>query len=182
MSDDRWYYFLSIEKDFIRTIDYVELHPDNGSAFSNEFAKLLLLIGSEVDVIAKMLCTREAPAQNASKIIDYQAVLTTRFVGMHSIEIEIPRYKRKIQPWLSWDPANPTPPIWWTAHNKVKHQRDRDFWRANQQNTLEAICGLLALLLYWFKDEEHLQPYPELLNYGFPVYLVGAGGPKPPGA
>lgn len=38
MSDDRWYYFLSIEKDFLRTIDFVELHPDNGTAFSNEYA------------------------------------------------------------------------------------------------------------------------------------------------
>ncbi|MDF0519844.1 hypothetical protein P0R31_21630 [Bradyrhizobium yuanmingense] len=141
-----------------------------------------MLIGSEVDVIAKMLCNREAAGQNASNIIHYQAILTARFAGLHQIGIDIPRYRRKVQPWLSWDPANPIPPIWWTAHNKVKHERDTNFWRANQQNTLEAICGLLALLLYWFKDEGHLQPYPELLNFGFPEFLVSHGGQKPPGA
>lgn len=64
----------------------------------------------------------------------------------------------------------------------VKHERDTNFWRANQQNTLEAICGLLALLLYWFKDEGHLQPYPELPRFAFTEFIVSHGGQKPPGA
>lgn len=181
MSDERWYYFLSIERDFIRTIDYVELHPDNSTAFSNEYAKLMLLIGSEIDVVAKLLCAREAPDQSARNIIQYRTILTTRFTGLHTIEIDIARYKMKIKPWLSWNPENPSSPAWWTAHNAIKHERDKHFLKANQRNTVEALCGLLALLLYWFKDEYHLQPYPDLLNYGFPQFLVAEGGQRPPG-
>jgi hypothetical protein len=43
-----WRYFISIEADFVETLNFVDLDPKNGSAFSNEYAKLLLLIGSEV--------------------------------------------------------------------------------------------------------------------------------------
>lgn len=181
MSDARWHYFLSIEKEFVRTIDFVELHQKNAKSFSNEYAKLLLLIGSEVDVVAKMLCTREAPAQNAKNILDYRNVLMGSFNGLHTVEIELPRYKLKLQPWLSWGAVNPTSPAWWTAHNNVKHERDKNFDEANQENTVQALCGLLALLLYWFKDDPHLQPYPELLNHGFPEFIVTEGGKNLPG-
>jgi hypothetical protein len=181
MSDERWYYFLSIEKDFIRTLDFVHIHPNNAHSFSNEYAKLLLLIGSEVDVVAKMLCSKEAPTQSAKNIVDYRTILMGRFNGIHTVEIELTKYKLKIQPWLSWGAVTPTSPAWWTAHNNVKHERDKNVSDANQENTVHALCGLMALLLYWFKDDPHLQPYPELLNYDFPAFLVDSGGKKPPG-
>jgi hypothetical protein len=181
MSFQPWYYFLSVEKDFVRTIDFVELHASNAKAFSNEYAKLLLLLGSEVDVVAKMLCAKIALGQKAENIGDYKTLLTTKFVGLHTVEIEIPRYSLKLQPWLSWDPNVSKSPGWWTAYNNVKHERDKNYPDANQENTVSALCGLLALLLYFYKDEQHLQPYPDLLNYGFPESIVTEGGKPLPG-
>jgi hypothetical protein len=178
MSFQPWYYFLSIEKDFVRTIDFIELHTSNAKAFSNEYAKLLLLIGSEVDVVAKMLCAKVAPAEKVENIVDYKTLLTAKFVGIHTVEIEIPRYSLKLQPWLSWDTKISKSPDWWTSYNNVKHERDKNYADANQENTVYALCGLLALLLYFYKDEQHLQPYPDLLNYGFPESLV-LGGDRP---
>ena len=71
MSYEAWNYFLSIEKDFIRTIDFVHLDAANAGAFSNEYAKLILLLGSEIDVVAKMLChkLKERLAKDPSRII-----------------------------------------------------------------------------------------------------------------
>jgi hypothetical protein len=182
MSLQPWYYFLSVEKDFIRTLDFVELHASNAKAFSNEYAKLLLLIGSEVDVVAKMVCGKAAPTQKAENIVDYKTVLTAKFVGLHTVEIEIPRYSLKLQPWFSWDPNVSKSPSWWTAYNNVKHERDKNYPDANQENTVSALCGLLSLLLYFYKDEQHLEPYPDLLNCGFPAYLVDGGSRALPGA
>jgi hypothetical protein len=51
----------------------------------------------------------------------------------------------------------------------------------NQENALSALCGLLALLLYLFKDEDHLQPYPDLRDHGFPQQIVTEGGKTLPG-
>ena len=96
MSNSSWYYFLSIVKDFVRTINFVELHAANEKAFSNEYAKLLLLLGSEADVVAKMLCKKIDSTKSASNIDDYRTVITSKFVGMHTIEIDIPRYGLKV--------------------------------------------------------------------------------------
>jgi hypothetical protein len=181
MTLDRWHYFLSLEKDFVRTIDFVELNAANAKAYSNEYAKLLLLIGSEVDVTAKMLCQKVAAGQTAYNIDDWRKIITTTFKDSHSIEIDIPRYLMKVQPWLTWGQSVPRSPDWWKAYNNVKHERNNNFADANQKNVTEALCGLLALLLYLHKDEEHLRPYPILLNYGFPDYLVSGRGKKLPG-
>jgi hypothetical protein len=158
------------------------LHAANAKAFSNEYAKLPLLIGSEVDVVAKMLCDKEAAGQKATNINEYRQIITGAFKGFHSIEIEISKYLMKVQPWLTWDPSVAKSPEWWHAYNNVKHERDKNFADANQQNVTAALSGLLAVLLYFFKDETHLQPYPDLLNYGFPDYLVTGAGKKLPGA
>jgi hypothetical protein len=182
MSNQAWYYFLSLEKDFVGTIDFIHLDPANFKAFSNEYAKLLLLIGSEIDVVAKMLCEKTDPTKRSVNIEDYRSIITTHFSGMHTIEIEIARFKLKIKPWKSWDPQIGRSPDWWRAYNNVKHERDKNFSDANQENTLLALCGLLALHLYFQKDEPHLQPYPELLDYGFPKHFVTEGGKQLPGA
>jgi hypothetical protein len=115
MSLECWYYFLSVEKDFIRTLDFVELHPDNSKAFSNEYAKLLLLIGSEVDLVAKMLCASIAPLQYANNIAVYRTILTGHFGGFHTVAIDIPRYGREIKPWRAWGEwwQPPPSPRWW---------------------------------------------------------------------
>jgi hypothetical protein len=71
---------------------------------------------------------------------------------MHSAEIKLDRYGLKIQPWFSWD-SNTTPasPDWWKAYNAVKHGRNASFPAASQQNVLRALCGLLVLLLYFYR-------------------------------
>lgn len=179
MNFDRWYYFLSLERDFIRTLDFVHLSVANEKTYSNEFAKLLLLLGSEVDVVAKLLCQKIDPMKKPKNIDQYREIITTAYEGMPKIEIGVVRYEMMRQPWASWSKTIPESPIWWKAYNDVKHERDKNFLDANQQNTLDALCGLLSLLLYYLEDETtkgQLQPYPELLDHGFPSYLVTEGG------
>jgi hypothetical protein len=132
--------------------------------------------------VAKLLCDAVAKGQKAENIGDYQKIITAAFNGFHTLEIEIPRYRLKIQPWLTWDPKNiATSPGWRRAYNNVKHERDKKFRDASQTNVKDALCGLLVLLLYLYKDEQHLQPYPNLLSGGFPEYLVTAPRRKLPG-
>ena len=181
MKLSHWFYFLSLERDFNRALNYVELAQTNYHAYSNEYAKLLLLSGSELDVVAKLICTKCDPTQNAKNIMDYRSVLTATFPGIHTVKIDIPRYRIASEPWADWGLATPTSPSWWKAYNNVKHKRDQFFSEANQENTLNALCGLLVLLLYHYRDETHLQPYPELFDCGFPSYLVTESRPQLPG-
>lgn len=174
-----WHYFLALERDLVRTLDYVELHPDNAATFSNEYAKLLLLVGSEVDVVAKQLCRTVPEGKKAKNIIDYQAALTEAFPGIHGVEVSISRYSMLIQPWQSWENESSAPP-WWKAYNDVKHERNSNYRAANQDNVVRAFCGLLVLLMYHFRKYD-LQPYPQLLERGFPDSLVVGANHNLPG-
>lgn len=174
-----WHYFLALERDLIRTLDFVELHPDNAGAFSNEYAKLLLLVGSEVDVVAKQLCRTVPGGGHANNIITYQKALTDAFPGIDENEVSISRYSMLIKPWQSWETEHNSPP-WWKAYNDVKHERDTNYRIANQKNVVDAFCGLLVLLMYHLRKRE-LQPYPQLLEKGFPDSIVVGGNHNLPG-
>jgi hypothetical protein len=177
-----WHYFLSLERDFIKTIDYVEIAESNAKTHSIEFVKLLLLAGSEVDVVAKMICTAVAPSRPAENIAQYRDILTTAFPGIYGLELSIPRYELKPKPWASWDPAAAKSPDWWKAYNIVKHERDKNFESANQENVTNAMGGLMCLLLYFYRADLYLQPLPELFWCdGFAQGLTGQVTLKLPG-
>lgn len=53
-----WQHFLALEADFAGTSRFVEFAQQNFATFSIEYAKLLLAIGSEVDVLCKIVCER----------------------------------------------------------------------------------------------------------------------------
>lgn len=59
-----WQHFLALEADFAVTSRYVEFSQQNFATFSIEYAKLLLAIGSEVDVLCKIICEK---LDNAAK-------------------------------------------------------------------------------------------------------------------
>lgn len=45
-----------LEKRFIESTEYVELHKDNFNTFSNTYALLLQAIGAELDTVFKEYC------------------------------------------------------------------------------------------------------------------------------
>jgi len=45
--------------------------------------------------------------------------------------------------WLAGDP-----PVWWTANNKVKHARDKEFSRASLDSAIDAVSALLIINIY----------------------------------
>lgn len=161
-----WQHFLSLEKDFVETIEYVELDPENNSTFSVVYTKLLLSICSEIDVVAKLLCKSISTNSSASNIDGYRSEITNIYPNFHTVVSLIPRYGLQIKPWSSW--SGDTNPRWWTEHNKVKHERSLHSALANQENVIEALCGLFTLLLYFHQSELYsaeLEPLPILLDY-----------------
>ena len=51
-----WQHFLALEADFAATSRYVEFSKENFGTYSVEYAKLLLAICSDVDVLCKVIC------------------------------------------------------------------------------------------------------------------------------
>ena len=51
--DSFWTHYIMLEKEFMATTGFVKVDTENYSTYSDAYAKLLLQIGSEVDVVAK---------------------------------------------------------------------------------------------------------------------------------
>ena len=155
---------MALEADFAATSRYVEFSKENYGSYSIEFTKLLLAIGSEVDVLCKIICEKIDSEAKPENIDDYRACLTAH-TKIATEEVLIRRYDLTFRPWDEWSSGKN--PKWWTSYNNVKHHRDTCFSDANLENCANAISGLFAAVLYSHKAEksaDDLEPYPILLG------------------
>jgi len=179
---DHWKYFLILEKELIDALEYVELSNKNHKTFSNRFNKILLSIGSEVDVTMKVLCKKFVVPQKTSNIDSYRSDIMNIRPGFPNIEIEILNYG-KIKPWESW--LNGTNPTWWRDYNDLKHERDTYFEKGNLENVVQSLSGLYSILLYLYESEISslaFSQYPVLYKYpgAEPMNLVAESSLKLP--
>lgn len=145
-----WNYFLALESDVERLARFVEFTTDNFGAYSIEMAHLFLAAASEVDVVAKQLCSAIGEEYKASNIEQYRSVLRDRFPDLERSSVFLPRYGLELKPWDNW--RKDETPDWWRAHNSVKHQRGEHFSQANLKNVLNAMAGLFLLILFYYRE------------------------------
>ena len=182
MKFPHWQYFISLEKSLNETTRYVELSDKNFSVFSVEYARILLSTAAEVDVVCKLLCEQINPSSKAGNIDDYRKVILAKYPNFPKIKIQVPHMEADIAPWEDWDKSKN--PDWWRNYNNVKHERVSYFDEANLKNSLHALCGLFALLLYYYQPEAYqgdLQPFPQIIDYDrFPGFLIAHPGMELP--
>lgn len=165
MSYPHWEYFLALDADLERAVYSVALEVANFSAYSIQLARLLLGACSEIDVVAKALCTQVEPQASRKDIDDYREVIIKAYPKFPTVKAAIPRYGLEFQPWVDWQSG--TNPAWWQSHNKVKHERTKHFPEANLENSLNALAGLFLLVLYYYQPalyDHDLLPWPNLFH------------------
>ncbi len=150
MSQEHWQYYLSVEDDFLNTRRYVEIIPDNFTTYSIEYTRLLLSIGSETDVLCKLLCSQIDPTAQPKKILDYKGIILGKYPRLTKLQIHMTPLQLSYIPWAGWENASPS---WWRDYNTVKHSRHQNYQKANLRNVLESLSGLLVLNLYFHKEE-----------------------------
>jgi hypothetical protein len=164
-----WNYFLAIERDAEVLSRYVEFDARNFDCFSIEIARIVLAVGSEIDVVCKQVCRTINPSSKADDINDYRNEITSAIPHIPNFEVLVPRFGLSLHPWDEWRDATAGVPLWWTAYNKVKHHRDSHYDYANLKNALNAIAGLFVVVLYLYKNDAEsggLSPAPQLLRLG----------------
>jgi hypothetical protein len=166
-----WNYFLALERDFETVSRYIEFCPDNASTYSIELAHLLFSAASEVDTLAKCICSVLDPNETPQNINDYRRIIkageesetynlesptaTPRTLKeehkqrMSELKVFLPRHNLECVPWENWKEGNLDPknqrPEWWRAYNQVKHQRNTHYNRATLSNAFQALAGLLVM-------------------------------------
>lgn len=164
--DPHWNYFLAIERDLETLARYVEFDPKNFDCFSIEIARLLLAAAAEVDIVCKQICRRANQSSKARTIHQYRDEIVQLFPKFNAYPVLIARFELRLQPWDEWTKKGGVP-VWWTAYNKIKHERATEFERANLKNALDAVAGLFIALLHLHREKaqhSELIPNPVMLR------------------
>lgn len=138
-----WNYFLVLEEDLLATGRFVE--PTQKDVFSFEFYKLFVLACCEFESVAKLICEKIEPSHSRETICDYKDVIVTKFPLITSVAVRISRTHDVVVPFKNWETSNL---YWWTNHNKVKHNRKKEFALACYSETVMALSGLYVAILY----------------------------------
>lgn len=159
-------YFSCLEDDLLSLSRWIEFCAHNEAVYSIELARLLMTACAEVDVVARALCKAIAPDAKAESINAYQAVLMGALPLLSDAKVNMARFGMSFIPWANWV-APKLPPLWWMANNKVKHHRAENFHQASLKNVLNAVAGLvLLLLLLHSKDGPYFPVMPKLMVPG----------------
>jgi hypothetical protein len=152
MSLPHWNYFLAVERDVDNLTRYVEFSMANFSVYSVEIARILMASTQETDVLLRQLC--QTHGSSATDEAGYRLFIPRQFSKLPTIEVEVARYALKFTPFRDWL-FNSTPK-WWTANNKVKHQRHTHFAEASLENMLSSVCALLIANIYYYGSTSQL--------------------------
>jgi len=153
--DNYWNYYLSVEKNLIKTIDYVEVCPQNDATHSIEYAKIIMLACSEIDALCRLLCKAIDPKSDfddpttwTGNITEYARIILLKFPKIVSFEFCNSRSGYNIAPFKDWKLTPYTSPAWWRDYQKIKHYRHDSYEYANQVNAFSSVAGLMTLNLY----------------------------------
>ncbi|MCK5845038.1 MAG: hypothetical protein KAG97_10040 [Victivallales bacterium] len=150
MKYPHWEYYLTLVEDIDAISRFIHPCPENFKTFSIELTRLLLSIGSEIDVVCKVLCQEVDSSSSPKHINHYKDVLLKKYPDIPSIEVSMPKYGISRTPWSQWSSA--TNPTWWADHNHVKHNRHNRFKEANLINVIDAAGALCVLVAYLYHD------------------------------
>jgi hypothetical protein len=156
-----WNYFLALEADILHLSRFVEPREENMRVFSIELTRLLLAIGSEADVVSKLLVAHLTGGEMAMR--DRREALIRHFPWLLTTSVRIPRYNFTIEALKNWDVNSPL--SWWEDYNSVKHRWSEEYSKANLKNVLDALTGLFIFDLVYCRctGADALMPAPVLL-------------------
>lgn len=167
LSQNHWKYYLMLEKHFVESIEFVELHEDNFDEFSNGYALLIQAIGAELDTVFKELCGFNTTDRKT--IADYAQHILTNIPDIKNQKISVQEYDIEIQPFMNWDINQPGQSLqWWGAFTDVKHNRYAQLKQAKQENVLNILGALYLIEMLYLKkitaDTDELDVFDESSN------------------
>lgn len=153
-------HYLLLEKDFIETMQYVTVEKSNFETYSVIFLKLLLAIGSEIDIMLDFVSKLYDPSSNETGF-SCSKVIWRHENDITKLEIELIEKDTTLVPWKADEKYSSHLPTWWTAYNEIKHNRygiaekfdstKRYYQFANLINILNSLAALYSLELYAYK-------------------------------
>ena len=202
-----WNYYIELEDQFISTKRYVAFDRANYKTFSLEYLKLLEAVCSEIDVVGKEIAHQIDPSfkinDTTTNIQKWWFVIQQWFIEdvLQPIkmiddmefspwkEYKIVQLKNKKGSLYYKLEDGVKTPSWWTAYNKVKHNRTLDdpetqeqyFHRANLENLCNAFSALYLLEKRYMMSVGRAEEYnrckkSQLFEFRKPDFFIDENG------
>jgi len=139
--------FELLTKDLEEILEFVEPVDANAATFSHRIYGVLLRVCTEFESLAKDLLKDSGHPKPPNKmtVLDYRTLEDRFHLDVVDADFLLWRPQpRRVSPFRSWSTVQP-PLSWYRDYNKVKHNREAEFPRANLGVLVEAMAGQFAL-------------------------------------
>lgn len=135
-----------IQKDMVELFDYVEPDDINLSTYSYRIHELIVRVCIEVEANFKaILSENKYPNTGRWTIADYRKIEQSHFLSQYEVRLPVWRNGAKVfRPFAEWTGIGK--PGWYDEYHAIKHDRHMEFTKANLDNLLQAVSGLVAVL------------------------------------
>lgn len=148
--------FLIIQRDLERLFDYIEPSDQCLQAYSYRIHELLMRTCIEIEANFKAILFENkftAPKGKHLNMDVYRKINVTHHLSSYKVLLPIWNGGQKeFAPFEPWVHGKPLP--WYQAYNASKHDRHEEFKKANMENLLGAVTGLLVVLTSQFSGQE----------------------------
>lgn len=153
-----------IENDLIKLFEYIEPSDENLNCYSYRSYDLLIKACMEFETNAKrILESNNYQNSNNWNITDYFKINKSSKLDEYELILDIWRPSPKIlTPFNEWKINHSLK--WYQEYNLVKHDRNLNFNKANLENVLNSIGGVLIILFSQFSIQV-FDPYQEKISY-----------------
>jgi len=139
-----------IERDLVRLFEYIEPADKNRETYSHRLYELLLRASTEFEANCKgILGANDYNCPRDFNICDYHKTNEASRLSEYEVRVSVWRGAPKVfRPLDKWSVGRSL--VWYQAYNCVKHDRSRSFQKANLENVLSAVAGVLVVLFSQF--------------------------------
>ena len=158
--------YINIEKELRNIFNYVEPDESNLKTFSFELYSLLLRACTEVELNCKLIMEANGatPQGRHFTMNDYKKIEKASQLSKYTVKFrnwrqrntssgELEYLPREFCPFQNFAPAINKSPDWYEDYNLVKHNREKNLEKANLENCMNAVAGILILLYSQFGSQ-----------------------------
>lgn len=137
-----------IIRDLYEVFDYIEPNDANLSVFSHRLYELFLRAATEFETNCKGILKANGYNKNWDNmyITDYCKIASVAKLPKYKVAFKRWATSREFKPFSIWEKNSNGSLVWYQNYNHVKHNRYKNFSKANFDNVMNAISGLLCIL------------------------------------
>lgn len=137
-----------IVRDLYEVFNYIEPCDANQNVYSHRIYELFLRTATEFESNCKGILRDNdyTKAERDMNIVDYFKIAFVAKLQDYKVNFERWGTHREFRPFAGWNQTSQVPLTWYQEYNNVKHNRYTNFSKANLENLMSAVAGLLCIL------------------------------------